>query len=77
VPVNKIESQAMLAGHLLKRVREDTYPSATEMAMIEEVIPPQLLPRYVEVLLEKVTQEHRPSISMLHRIQRLINAMPT
>jgi hypothetical protein len=76
VRVNKIESQAMLAGHLLKRVREDTYPSATEMAIIEEVIPPQLLPRYVEVLIEKVAQERRPSISMLHRIQRLIKSMP-
>ena len=46
------------------------------MAMIEQVIPPQLLPRYVEILIEKVTQESRPSISMLHRIQRLINDIP-
>jgi hypothetical protein len=73
--VNNIETRAMLAGHLLKKVREDRYPSATEMAIIEQVIPPQLLPRYVEILIEKVTQESRPSISMLHRIQRLINAM--
>ena len=74
--MNKIESQAMLAGHLLKRVRDDPHPSVTEMAIIEEVIPPQLLPRYVEILIEKVMQESRPSISMLHRIQRLIKAMP-
>jgi hypothetical protein len=46
------------------------------MTIIEEVLPPQLLPRYVEVLLEKVAQDHSPSIAMLQRIQRLINAMP-
>jgi hypothetical protein len=74
--MNNIESRAMLAGHLLKRVRDDKYPSVTEMAIIEEVIPPQLLPRYVEILIEKVMQENRPSISMLHRIQRLTNAIP-
>jgi hypothetical protein len=73
--VNNIETRAMLAGHLLKKVREDKYPSVTEMAIIEEVIPPQLLPRYVEILMEKVMQENRPSISMLHRIRRLANSI--
>jgi hypothetical protein len=74
--VNNVEARAMLAGHLLKKVRDDRYPSVTEMAIIEEVIPPQLLPRYVEILIEKVMQENRPSISMLHRIRRLMNAIP-
>jgi hypothetical protein len=74
--MNRIESQAVLAGILLKRVREDRYPSSTEMAMIEQSIPPQLLPRYVEVLLEKVAHDNHPSISMLHRLQRVINSMP-
>ncbi len=73
--MNRIESQAVLAGILLKKVREDRYPSSTELAMIEQIIPPQLLPRYVEVLLEKVAQDNRPSISMLHRLQRVINSM--
>jgi hypothetical protein len=45
------------------------------MAMIEEIIPPQLLPRYVDVLLEKIAQDDRPSISMIHRLQRVINSM--
>lgn len=73
--MNKIETRAMIAGHLLKKVREDKYPSATEMAIIEEVIPPELLPRYVEILMEKVMQEDRPSISMLHRIRRVANSI--
>jgi hypothetical protein len=74
--MNRIESQAVLAGLLLKKVREDRYPSATEMALIEQIIPPQLLPRYVEVLLDKVVQDNRLSIPMLHRLQRVIKSMP-
>jgi hypothetical protein len=74
--VNRMEARAVLAGMLLNRARQETYPSATELSLIEEVIPPQLLPRYVEVLLEKVAQENRPSISMIHRIRRVIDQMP-
>jgi hypothetical protein len=74
--MNRIESQAVLAGVLLKKVREDRYPSSTEMTMIEQIIPPQLLPRYAEVLIEKVAQDNRPSISMLHRLERVIKSMP-
>jgi hypothetical protein len=73
--MNSIESRAVVAGILLKRVREDRYPSSTQMSLIEEIIPPQLLPRYVEVLLEKVAQDDRPSISMLHRLNRVISSM--
>jgi hypothetical protein len=74
--MNGIESRAVLAGVLLKRVREDRYPSATEMDLIEQIIPPQLLPRYVEVLLDKLAQDQRPSISMIHRINRVASSMP-
>lgn len=74
--MNGMEARAVVAGMLLKRVKEDKYPSATEMSMIEEIIPPQLLPRYVDVLLEKIAEDSRPSISMLHRINRVINSMP-
>jgi hypothetical protein len=74
--MNRMESRAVLAGVLLKRVREDRYPSATDMDMIEQIIPPQLLPRYVEVLLDKVAQDQRPSISMIHRLNRVTNSLP-
>jgi hypothetical protein len=74
--MNRIESQAVMAGILMKRVRDDRYPSSTEMDLIEQIIPPQLLPRYVELLLDKIAQDGRPSISMMHRAQRVINSMP-
>lgn len=74
--MNRIESQAVLAGLLLKRVSDDKYPSSTDMDLIEQTIPPQLLPRYAEILLDKVAQENHPSIPMLQRLQAVINRLP-
>jgi len=74
--MNRVESRAVLAGVLMKRVREDRYPSSTDMDLIEQIIPPQLLPRYVEVLLDKVAQDQRPSVSMIHRLDRVTKSMP-
>jgi hypothetical protein len=74
--MNSIESRVALAGILLEKVRRERYPSSTQLSIIEEVLPPQLLSGYVEVLLEKVAQDDRPSIPMLHRIRRVIDSMP-
>jgi hypothetical protein len=46
------------------------------MTLLEQVLPPRLLPGYVEVLLDKVAEDRRPSITMIRRIQRLIDVMP-
>jgi hypothetical protein len=74
--MDRTESHAVLAGLLLNKVRQDRYPSATEMALIEQIIPQQLLPRYADILIEKIVQDERPSISMLHRLNRVVNSMP-
>jgi hypothetical protein len=74
--MERTESRAVVAGLLLNKVREDRYPSATELSMIEQIIPPQLLPRYVDVLVEKIVQDDRPSISLLHRLDRVTKEMP-
>jgi hypothetical protein len=74
--MNRIESQAVLAGILLKRVRQDRYPSSTDMDLIEQVLPPQLLPRYVELLLDKIAQDNRPSVEMIRRLRRVIHRLP-
>jgi hypothetical protein len=72
--MNKVEAQTEFLRILMARVRADRHPSATHMAMIEEVLPPQLIPAYVEILFEKVAQDANPSISMLRRISRLVGA---
>ena len=43
--MNRVQAPAVLAGMLLNGVKQDGYPSPTEMSLIEEIIPPQLLPR--------------------------------
>jgi hypothetical protein len=74
--VNRIETQVALSGLLLEKISQDRYPSTTQMTLLEQVLPPQLLPGYVEVLLDKVAEDNQPSITMIRRIQRLIDAMP-
>jgi hypothetical protein len=59
---------------LMERVREDRYPSGTQMTMLEQALPPQLLPELIEILLEKVAEDRNPSIPMLQRISRLVDA---
>ena len=59
---------------LLDRVRADRHPSQTHMDLIEQTLPREAIPDYVGVLLEKIADEPYPSITMLRRIQALINA---
>ena len=61
----------MVAEILMDKVRSDTYPSVTQMNMLEEMLQPEQMPEYVEILLEKVAEDPYPSITMLRRIQRL------
>jgi hypothetical protein len=75
--MNRTESQAVLAGVLLKQVRDERFPSSSHLDLIEQTLPPQLLERYVEVLLEKVAQDRHPSIPMLQRIAAVVRAMPS
>ena len=58
----------------MERVRHARHPSETHMAMIEQALPPQMMPDYLEILLEKVANDPNPSISMLQRIGRLTAA---
>ncbi|MDQ1741459.1 MAG: hypothetical protein QOE53_3111 [Pseudonocardiales bacterium] len=61
---------------LMDKVREDPYPSTTQLAMIEEALPPELVGDYLEVLMDKVSADQFPSIPMLGRIKRLIGELP-
>ena len=74
--MNRIESAAVMSGVLLKKIRDDRYPSSTQMDLLEEVIPPQLMWRYVEVLMDKIAHDNRPSNPMIRRVNRLIQRMP-
>jgi hypothetical protein len=74
--MNREEAQGRLVQMLMDKVREDPYPSATQMSLIEQAIPREMLGDYVELLVEKAAQEDFPSIPMLRRISRVAASMP-
>ena len=69
--VNREKAQTAVARLLLEQIRRDNHPSATQMDMLEQTIPPHLLGENLTVLLTKVADDQWPSIPMLHRIQRI------
>jgi hypothetical protein len=75
--MNGIESRAVFVSILMDKVRADRYPSTSQMEIIEQVIPPQLLPDYLDILLEKIADDRWPSLPMLRRIQRVASSIPT
>ena len=70
------EARAEIVETLLEKIREDRFPSATQMAIVEEVLPREMIPEYIDVLLDKVAQDTVPSIPMLRRIQRVADKLP-
>jgi hypothetical protein len=65
------EARNAIARLLLEKVRQDKYPSTTQMEIIEQMMPEYLLRDYLNVLLEKVMTDSSPSIPMLRRLARI------
>jgi hypothetical protein len=65
------EARNAIVRLLLERVRHDKYPSASQMQMIEQLMPPYLLRDYLNILLEKVASDSSPSIPLMNRIARI------
>jgi hypothetical protein len=72
--MNRPEARAAYLQILMERVRQARHPSEDHMALLEQALPPQLLPDYIEILVEKVANDPNPSISMLKRVGRLTAA---
>jgi hypothetical protein len=70
------EAQGWLVQTLLDKIREDPYPSATQMSLVESVIPKAMVSDYLEVLIEKVAQDEWPSLPMLKRIAAMADSLP-
>jgi hypothetical protein len=73
--VSREQAQTALLRVLLEKIREDRYPSYTQMTMLEQMLPPSLYREYLNVLLQKVMSENRPSITMLRRIQKFASQL--
>ena len=67
--VSREKAQTAFARLLLERVQQDKHPSATELGMLEQALPPSMYGDYLTMLLSKAA-DGRPSASMLARIQR-------
>ena len=70
------EIREWLVESLLDKVREDRYPSYTQLDLIERWIPRRMIPEYLEVLKEKVEQDCYPSIPKVRRIRRVAERLP-
>jgi hypothetical protein len=70
------EAHGWLVQTLIDKIRSDPYPSATQMSLIESVIPKAMVSDYIEVLIEKVAQDNWPSLPMLKRIAAIAESLP-
>jgi hypothetical protein len=70
------EANGWLVNVLMEKVRNDRHPSATQLAIIEEVLPREMVPDYLAVLMEKAAQDNVPSVPLLRRIERLAATLP-
>jgi hypothetical protein len=56
---------------LMGKIASDTYPSATMMDMAEQLLTPQEVPAYAELLMQKIREDRFPSLPMIARVQAL------
>jgi hypothetical protein len=70
------EARGWLVQMLLDKIRADPYPSATQMALVESVIPKAMVADYLEVLIEKAAHDEWPSLPMLKRIAAVADSLP-
>jgi hypothetical protein len=70
------EANGWLAAMLMEKIRDDRYPSATHMSIVEDILPREMVGDYLEILMEKAAQDTVPSIPMLQRILRVAQSLP-
>lgn len=67
------QTRAALLDLLLSKVKDDRYPSATMLDLLEQLLTPEELPAYAGVLMEKIAGDTYPSASMMKRIVSLVS----
>jgi len=65
------QTRSALLDLLLSKVKDDTFPSSTQLDLIEQMLTPEELPAYAGVLMEKIAGDTYPSMSMIKRIVSL------
>jgi len=65
------DARVRLLRTLLRKVSEDTYPSSTMMDTIEELLQPDEVSAYTDVLLSHIENDTYPSTPMIARLRNL------
>jgi hypothetical protein len=65
------QTRSALLDLLLSKVKDDKYPSATTLDLLEELLTPDELPAYAGVLMEKIASDQYPSASLMKRLVSL------
>jgi hypothetical protein len=63
-----LDIRGELVNLLVEKIASDRNPSITMMNLVEELLAPDDVPAYAEVLLDKVQSDRYPSLSMIHRL---------
>jgi len=63
-----IDVRAEIVNMLVQKIASDRHPSVTMMNLVEELLAPDDVPAHVAVLMDKVTTEKYPSLSMIRRL---------
>jgi hypothetical protein len=65
------QTRLALIDLLLSKVKDDQYPSATMLDLLEQMLTVDELPAYAGVLMEKIAADNYPSASMMKRLVAL------
>jgi hypothetical protein len=68
-PAEIVRSRLLAA--LMEKVSEDQYPSTTMLDTIEELLTPDDVDDYTDLLLSKIEDDRFPSIPMISRLRDL------
>lgn len=69
MPGDDYDPRKVLLDVLLDKLEEDPYPSATMLDSIEELLTPEDVGRYVEILMRDIRESQFPSISLIRRVE--------
>jgi len=69
VPDDDYDPRKVLLDALLDKIEEDPYPSSTMLDSIEQLLAPEDVGRYVEILTRDIRESRFPSISLIRRVE--------
>jgi len=65
------QTRSALLDLLLSKVKDERYPSATTLDLLEQMLTEEELPAYAGVLMEKIAADTYPSASLMKRLVAL------